>query len=198
MNINNKIEIHRGVYFPNPKSSALSLNWTAGHTTEANSFAYLEVNDTHTAPVMEPVSQWTTTAVDLERIYETVAAGNLYITYQGSEEPYNHPDVTAGGVPSMANLMAPENLYVRLRDAYLSFDAEKLSDSGVLSGTLNADAVGKELVLWYDADDGGDPALKISVGQPTIDTGDKTSVIGIIAGVDTTSVVGTVLVTLVC
>jgi len=203
MNINNKIEIHRGVYFPRPEASALSLNWKPGHTTYANEFTFINTKSSGTPSeysvgAMEPLKLINDTNVvataDIPAIFSTIESGNLYITYQGAEEPYNKPDLTDGvAVAQLDRLMVPENLYVRLRDAAITFDATRLI-ADLMGGTaITAADIGKSLVVIQAATTPFAVTVATSAAPAAGD-----HIVGIITGVDTTSVTGSTLVTLVC
>ena len=193
MNINNKIAVHRGVYFPRPEASAFSVNWKPGHVTYANEFAYLNIL-TGAAPVMEPLHLVNTTAVtsnvNRPAVFEAMRNGNFYVTYQGSEEPYNKPDITDLSITALDSLMVPENLYIRMRDLLVTVDFTKFLVDGPGTPTIDSTAVGKVLYATLS----GTSVVALAVGAAA--AADLT--IGIITAVDTTSTPGATLVTLVC
>ena len=195
MNINNKIAVHRGVYFPRPEASAFSINWVPGHTTYANEWAFMASNAGGTAVVMEPITQMDLTPTLSSEVL-AMQAGNIYICYQGAEEPYNKPDLTGGLAAPLDSLMVPENLYIRLRDAMITFDATKLMAwAGYTGGAITAANIGEAFLFFFDL---SASTAELTLTEPVVALGDIVSPVGVITAVDTTSTPGATLVTMVC
>ena len=100
MNIKNKIVVRRGVSFEDPRSSALSLNAYTKETIYAEELAFLTTGAaTDTVLKAEKfIKEYANEGAADTALKESGITRNLYICYQGAEEPYNMPDVTAPGV----------------------------------------------------------------------------------------------------
>lgn len=132
MNINNKIEIHRGVYFPDPVASALNLDWEAEGSISANDLCILKRHSTNTnktvfaglAAYLIEVNAGTglnttgpiaSAAAFLE--FAANVKSRLFVCYQGDEEPYNAP-------VSGATFHKPDYKFVKLEDSFLTFEPQ--------------------------------------------------------------------------
>lgn len=122
MHLNNKTVFHRGVDFTNQRGGGLILNWdstsstTAAYQIEGGDLCVLhkKAGDTYARMInmkeyVVSIQSGAATDADFANL-----ADKLYICYQGAEE-------------SESSLFANKDLFVKMKDAYLTFELKDLN-----------------------------------------------------------------------
>lgn len=186
MNINNKIVIRRGVKFEDPGASALSFNAFTIGDVFAQEFVFLKKQTAGDIELSAANVLAATGGDDVIKLIKNTTR-NLAICYQGAEEPYNQPNVSASlTIPAaMQDLLKPASLFVRASDAIIMFDPTKLIEKSVANGStigISAFVVGEVLIL-----ESVTGSVRAAVVGPTTVLTATQVAIGLINKVDTTN-----------